>query len=219
MAMSSPYAHGPAPTASVIPLGSEVMQQSAKGAAGCSFIGLLFVVGGLLGALGANGTPNAGGYGAAAVGLIPLFFAVLFLRRGIKSRKAFLAVDSVGLWISNPIGRKVIPFDSLAGIGLHWSKSGRYNTKKAYSLELCPNGPIDRDHPVLWNLVRDEEPLHPNLPRLRYRVPVGDKNKTPLVTAVRQYAPTLWLGEAEREPNHIGFPDVKGHQERTGRSR
>ncbi|NBE53511.1 hypothetical protein [Streptomyces boluensis] len=217
--MPSPYAHGPASTASVIPLGDEAVNQSVKGAAGCSFFGLLFIGGGLLAVLGVNGAPNNGGYGGIAVGALAIFFAVMMLRRGWKSRKAFLAVDHVGLWISNPVGRKVIPFDSLAGVGLHWSKAGKGTSKKLYSLELCPNGPIDRDHPVLWNLVRDEEPLHPDLPRLRYRIPVGKKNMPPLVAAVQQHAQPLWLGEVEREPNHIGFPDVKGHRDRTAGSR
>ncbi|MDQ8701054.1 hypothetical protein RCO28_00930 [Streptomyces sp. LHD-70] len=213
--MSSPYAHGPAPSASVIPMGGEALGQQAKGAAGCSFFALLLIGVGLVALLDPNGAPNKGGWLFIALALIPLAFVFLFLRHGWKARKSFIAVDHVGLWIRNPIGGKVIPWDTLAGVGLHWSRSTSKAVGTQFSLELCPSGPIDRDHPVLWNLVRDEEPLQPNLPRLRYRVPVGKKNKPLLVGAVQQHVPQLWLGEAEREPNHIGFPDVKGHKERT----
>ncbi|MDI3421086.1 hypothetical protein [Streptomyces luteolus] len=217
--MSSPYAHGPAPTASVVKLGGEVMQQSVKGAAGCSVFALFFIGAGLMAVLGATGSPSNGGWGAIGVGLIPLIVAGLFLKRGIKARNAFIAVDHVGVWISNPTGNKVVPWDTLAGAGVHWSRAGKGKSQLVYSLELCPNGPIDPDHPVLWHLVRDEEPLHPDLPRLRYRIPVGRKNKSALAEAVQRYAQPLWLGEVEREPNHIGHPDYKGHKERTAGSR
>ncbi|MDI3406341.1 hypothetical protein [Streptomyces cavernicola] len=217
--MPNSYAHGPAPSASVIKIGGEAMGQAAKGAAGCSIFAVLFIGGGLAAVLGLNGEPHNGGYGAIAVGLIAVILAVLFLKGGWDGRKAFLAVDHVGLWVKNPAGGKVVPWDTLAGVGLYWSNSNKKGVGTEYSLELCPDGPIDRDHPVLWNLVRDEEPLHPNLPRLRYRIPIGKKNQPLLVAAVRQNADHLWFGEVQRQPNHIGFPDVQGHKERTQSSR
>ncbi|MDG4859044.1 hypothetical protein P8605_12915 [Streptomyces sp. T-3] len=70
-------------------------------------------------------------------------------------------------------------------------------------------------HPVLWQLVRDEEPLGPSLPRLRYRLPANGPIREPLVAAVQHHAAQLWLGESEREAGHLGYPDVKGHRART----
>ena len=64
-------------------------------------------------------------------------------------------------------------------------------------------------------LVRDEEPLHPDLPRLRHRLPFPVPCRQEMVSAVQQYVPHLWLGESERAKGHVGQPDVKGHRERT----
>jgi hypothetical protein len=129
------------------------------------------------------------------------------------NRNTRILVDHTGLWVDSGRLRNVIPWQSLAGVGLHWSKFGR--SQKLYSLELFPTGPIDRDDPVLWTLVRDEEPLHPDLPRLRYRVPFPTGFQEQVVTAVQQYVPHIWLGESERAEGHIGRPDIKGHKERT----
>ncbi|MGR6973097.1 hypothetical protein ACU639_26485 [Streptomyces cynarae] len=85
---------------------------------------------------------------------------------------------------------------------------------KVYSIELCPRAPIDRDDPVLWPLGRDEEPLHPALPRLRYRLPVPPSSQVAVVMAIQQQVPHLWFGETEREAGYMGVPDRKGHRER-----
>ncbi|AZS69779.1 hypothetical protein DDE74_01235 [Streptomyces lydicus] len=61
---------------------------------------------------------------------------------------------------------------------------------------------------MLWALVRDEEPIGPGLPRLRYRLPVPPGSQEQVTAAVRRYAPPhLWLGEAQREPGHLRRPD------------
>ncbi|MGW5661985.1 hypothetical protein ACWEWG_18080 [Streptomyces sp. NPDC003758] len=73
-----------------------------------------------------------------------------------------------------------------------------------------PQRPVDRDDPVLWPLVRDEEPLHPTLPRLRYRLPVPASSRVALGAAIRQQVPHLWLGETEREAGCMGVPDRRG---------
>ncbi|MET9832360.1 hypothetical protein ABZ078_24370 [Streptomyces sp. NPDC006385] len=143
-----------------------------------------------------------------ALGVLGVF---LFIANWANRRTRIL-VDHTGLWIDSGKLRNVIPWQTLAGVGLYWSKFGR---QTMYSLELFPTGPIDRDDPVLWTLVRDEEPLHPNLPRLRYRVPFPAGCRQEMVTAVQQYVPHIWLGESERAEGHIGRPDVKGHKERT----
>ncbi|MDW6062509.1 hypothetical protein SAZ11_36355 [Streptomyces sp. FXJ1.4098] len=88
------------------------------------------------------------------------------------------------------------------------------------SLELYPTGPIDRDDPILWGLVRDEEPLHPGLPRVRHRIVLTAPNQGPVVAAVLSHVPQIWLGESQRPAGHIGRPDLRGHRERTrGRTR
>lgn len=72
----------------------------------------------------------------------------------------------------------------------------------------CPSGPIDDRDPVPWALVSDEGPIGPGLPRLRYRLPVPPGSQEQVTAAVRRYAPPhLWLGEAQREPGHLGRPD------------
>jgi hypothetical protein len=125
-----------------------------------------------------------------------------------QGRRAAVAVDTVGVWLDNGRARQMIPWDVLAGVGVQWSRMGR--GVKQYSIELCPSGPINDRDPVLWALVRDEEPIGPGLPRLRYRLPVPAGSRNELTTAIRQYAPShLWLGEAQREPGHIGRPDPR----------
>ncbi|MEW2402679.1 hypothetical protein [Streptomyces sp. NPDC046862] len=131
-----------------------------------------------------------------------------------SGRRSSVSVDDAGLWVSNGKVGNVIPWQSLAGVGLHWSKAGKSGVKM-YSIELFPNTHIDRDDPVLWPMVRDEEPLQPTLPRLRYRLPVPAGSREALVTAIQQQVPRLWLGETEREAGYMGVPDRKGHRERT----
>lgn len=177
---------------------------------------VLFAGVAMLAGLGEGG-PSAKGVGGIVVGSLMGFISVTSLVTHWLNRKSSISIDETGLWVSTSEGQGVIAWHLLAGVGLHWSKFGRRN--KVYSIELCPNVPIDRDAPVLWPLVRDEEPLHPTLPRLRYRLPVTAGSREPLVAAVRAYVPQLWLGESERATGHIGTPDRKGHRERTrGRS-
>lgn len=218
--MTSPYAHGPAPTATLIRMGRSAARTQVPVGVGCTVAGAFAALGGVAVMAGPNGKePNPGGIAGVIIGLLIGFLGVTFLTSSWKSRHTFLCVDETGLWISNPGGQKVIPWDTLAGVGLHWSKTGSRPVKH-YSVELFPSGPIDRDHPVLWAMVRDEEPLRPDLPRLRYRLVANGGFREPLVAAIQQYVPHLWLGESERERGHLGLPDVKGHRERTrGRTR
>ncbi|MET8679857.1 hypothetical protein ABZW18_20320 [Streptomyces sp. NPDC004647] len=120
-------------------------------------------------------------------------------------RRVTVAFDGTGVWLHNGRAQQVVPWAALAGVGLHWSQMGR---TKQYSVELCPSGPIDDRDPVLWALVRDEEPIGPGLPRLRYRLPVAPGSRDVLTAAVQQWSPPhLWLGEAQREQGHLGRPD------------
>ncbi|MFF4359583.1 hypothetical protein [Streptomyces sp. NPDC001604] len=161
-----------------------------------------------------DGEPNPKGIGGIAMGLFLGFIGVANLVTARSGRHSSVSVDHQGLWVSNGSAQNVIPWQSLAGVGLHWSRTGRGGVK-VYSIELCPNAPIDRDDPVLWPLVRDEEPMLPTLPRLRYRLPVPASSRVPLATAIQRQVPELWLGETEREAGYLGVPDRKGHRERT----
>lgn len=208
--MTSPYAHGPADTATVIDIGKYQARAGMRAGLGCSGIGLLVALGGV-GVMAGDSLPK--GIVGTVFGLVIAALGISFLVSTRKERNSRVYIDQVGFWVSNTGGNKVIPWDSLAGVGLHWSKPKK-GTGTQYSIELCPNGPIDRDHPALWGLVRDEEPLAPSLPRLRYRVPATGPFREPMVAAIQTYVPHLWLGEVEREFGHMGHPDVRGHRQR-----
>ncbi len=157
--------------------------------------------------------PSPKGIGGVVIGGLMGFISVAGLLNTWAARKSTVSVDGTGLWLYNGTAQNVIPWDTLAAVGLYWSTMGR--GVKVYSIELCPSGPLDRDDAVLWPLVRDEAPLEPTLPRLRYRLPVTPGARGPLVEAIRAQVPHLWLGEAQRESGHMGVPDRKGHRERT----
>ncbi|MFJ9855207.1 hypothetical protein [Streptomyces sp. NPDC101150] len=219
--MTSRYPQRPALNATLIKSGRSQLKGGFGAVMGCMGIAVFFIAAGLAAAFGLMGKePNPGGFAGVVIGLVAGLFGGGIMKSFWAARNAYTCVDHVGLWISNPKGNKLIPWDSLAGVGLYWSKGQKRRAPKQYSIELCPNGPIDRDDPVVWNLVRDEEPMHPSLPRLRYRLPARGADREPLVGAVRRHAAHLWLGEAEREPGHIGYPDIKGHRARArGRTR
>jgi len=153
--------------------------------------------------------------------VIPCFVGipgVRLIQRARRQQRTFVAVDDTGLWLHNSEGRGLIRWDTLAALAVQRSTGGNGTPPStARSLDLCPKDTIDRDEPVLWVLVRDEEPLRPGIPRLRYRMsgPAGSM-VDPLIDAVRQHAPaSLWAGEFEREPGYDSGPDHEGHRART----
>ncbi|MER5937506.1 hypothetical protein ABT121_09330 [Streptomyces sp. NPDC001928] len=203
----------PAPDAVVIPTG----RRGAMVGLPCS---VLLIAMGAVGVFGAvviatgdqKGESTLAGFAGLVFMLALGVLGVFLFIANWANRKTRILVDHTGLWIDSGKLRNVVPWQTLAGVGLYWSKLGR---QKVYSLELFCVGPIDRDDPVLWTLVRDEDPLHPDLPRLRYRVPFPSGCLQQVVAAVQQYVPHIWLGESERAQGHIGRPDLKGHKERT----
>ncbi|MFF4509209.1 hypothetical protein [Streptomyces sp. NPDC001401] len=214
--MSYPGRLSPSPTATVVPTGRRASRRMVPLGIVLTAISALVLFGGIVITAGLEGgEPNPKGIGGIALGLFMGFIGVTSLITTWSAPHSSVSVDHLGLWVSNGRAQNVIPWQSLAGVGLHWSKMGRGGVK-VYSVELCPNVPVDRDDPVLWPLVRDEEPLHPTLPRLRYRLPVPASSQAALVTAIQQQVPQLWLGETEREAGYMGVPDRKGHRERTG---
>ncbi|MGH3309071.1 MAG: hypothetical protein ACRDP3_00515 [Streptomyces sp.] len=206
--MSMPYTASPAHDATVVRTGRRGLLIAFP-------ICLLLIAFGLVGVIGlimlATGT-NQGEFSVPGVAglVVMLVLGALGVLFGVPvwlGRNANVTVDHTGLWLDNGRARQVIPWAVLAGVGVQWSRMGRRS--KNYSVELCPSGPINDRDPVLWALVRDEEPIGPGLPRLRYRLPLAPGSRDRVTTAVRQYMPShLWLGEAEREPGHIGRPDT-----------
>ena len=159
----------PAPDATVIRTG----RRGAMTGLPCSVLliamGAVGVFGAVAVATGNQRESNPAGYvGLVFMLLLGVLGAFLFIANWANRRTRIL-VDATGMWVENGKLRNVIPWQALAGVGLYRSKFGK--SQKVYSLELFPTGPIDRDDPVLWTLVRDEEPLHPDLPRLRHRLP------------------------------------------------
>lgn len=212
--MSSPHTPSPAPNATVIRIG----RRSAMTGLPCSLvlmaIGAVGIFGAVLVATGQQkGESTVSGFvGLAFMVALGVLGVILFVPFWANRRNRVL-IDHTGLWLEKGELRNVIPWNSLSGVALYWSDFGRNG--KIYSLELYPTGPIDRDDPILWGLVRDEEPLHPGLPRLRHRVTLTAPNKQPVVDAVRSHVPQLWLGESQRPTGHISRPDVRGHRQRT----
>ncbi|MDI3417346.1 hypothetical protein [Streptomyces luteolus] len=145
-----------------------------------------------------------------------LFFSVMLGRPGVnlvrlarRRMRNLVRVDGEGLALHHSSGgAATIAWADLAAVAVQWSPvEGR--EPSVFSLELCPRDEIVRDTPGLWHLVRDEEPLRPDLRRRRYQISAarGEFMDT-LIAAVRQHAPThLWLGEFERAPGYVSGPD------------
>jgi hypothetical protein len=134
----------------------------------------------------------------------------LFVSRW-RARRWTIALDSTGFWWMRGGETALIRWDSLAGAGVYWARGSK---SLVFTLELCPQGEIDRDDPLLWKFVRDTDPIRPGLPRLRYRVDVGYSHKA-YEKALRQWAPELWFGREEKPLSYLGSPDDAGHRERT----
>jgi hypothetical protein len=214
--MSFPSGLSPSPTATVVHTGRRASRRVIPLGIVLTTISAFLLFGGIAVTAGlGNGGPNPKGIGGIVMGLFMGFVSAGSLIAAWSGRHSSVSIDHTGLWVSDGKARNVVPWQSLAGVGLHWSKVGKgRGGVKVCSIELCPNTPIDRDDPVLWPLVRDEEPLHPALPRLRYRLPVPEGSRDDLVAAIQRQVPQLWLGETEREPGYMGVPDRKGHRER-----
>ncbi|MGW2328296.1 hypothetical protein ACWC5C_21380 [Streptomyces sp. NPDC001700] len=212
--MSSPHTPSPAPNATAIPIG----RRSAMTGLPCSVVLIAIGAAGIFGIImvatgNQKGEATVAGFVGLGVAVALGVVGVILFMGFLANRRSRILIDHTGLWLEEGSRRSVIPWNTLAGVALYWSEFGR--NAKVYSLELFPAGPIDRDHPHLWTLVRDEEPPHPGLPRLRHRVTLSAPTQRPVVEAVRSHVPQIWLGESQRPAGHIGRPDVSGHRQRT----
>lgn len=139
-------------------------------------------------------------------GFAGVFYAISLWR----ARRWITAFDATGFWWMRGEEVALVRWDSLAGVGIYWAKGSK---SIVHTVELCPLEEIDRDDPLLWKFVRDTEPLHPGLPRLRYRVDVGYDHKA-YEQALMRWAPDLWFGRKEQPLSYRGQADEKGHRER-----
>ncbi|UNZ19112.1 hypothetical protein [Streptomyces sp. 891-h] len=212
--------HSP-PSATVLRLGRSKLWTAVWGATVLlSFFALLlFGTVFLLARTGGEGA-EPGHFVLLALELLIGPFGVYVFVNGWRARHQVLVVDAAGVWWHDGPGSALIPWQSLAAAGIWHSKSGRAH---AYTLELLPRDAIDRDHPLLWPLVREEAPvvhatmhLPPGLPPMRYRIPLTWRHSE-VSSAVRTYAPHLWFGEIRRPPGHLDHPDRRGHRRRTRR--
>lgn len=132
------------------------------------------------------------------------------MRRFRRNRHWANALDSTGFWWIRGRETALVRWDSLAGVGIYWARSGR---RLVCTVELCPREEIDRDDPLLWPYVRDADPLRPGLPEVRYRIDVRDLHEA-YEEALRQWAPDLWFGREEQPASYAGDPDRAGHRRR-----
>ncbi|MET8957395.1 hypothetical protein ACWEO4_25980 [Streptomyces sp. NPDC004393] len=215
MPFSDELSPSPSPSATVVPTGQRASRRMIPLGIVLTALSALVLLGGIVVTAGlGDAGPSPKGIGGIVIGLFMGFIGVTSLITTWAARRSSVSVDETGLWVGNGKAQNVVPWQGLAGVGLYWCKVGKRGVRM-YSIELCPNTPIDRDDPVLWPLVRDEEPLQPTLPRLRYRLPVPASSRVAVVTAIQQQVPQLWFGEIERQAGYMGVPDRKGHRERT----
>ncbi|MDQ8701050.1 hypothetical protein RCO28_00910 [Streptomyces sp. LHD-70] len=114
-----------------------------------------------------------------------------------STRATVLRFEGTGIRLQNRSGSAFLPWQSLAGVGFHWTRDWR--GLPTYTLELCPAGPVAPDDPALRHLICDDEPLHPGMPRLRYRIPANaTKPRIHLKQAFQQHAPHLYFGLVKR---------------------
>jgi len=122
---------------------------------------------------------------------------VLLLVVAWRQRHQKIAADHTGLWVHNGRAMQVIQWESVAGIGVCC-------TAQAVSLEVVPRGPADDRDPVLRALIRDDEPLAPELPRVRYRISLPQVGWRTLAAAVRRHSEPhpslLWCGQINYSP-------------------
>ncbi|NBE53514.1 hypothetical protein [Streptomyces boluensis] len=193
--MTSPHGpapHGPARDAAFIllpPAGKNRVPYPA-----CSFVAVALIMYGSSWGNDAGVSIAFAGLGVMVCGGVA--YVVEDFRRAARS--THMRVDATGVWLRNKSGMAVIPWHSLAAVGLHWAKKRGLPT---YTLELCPAVAVDPGDHVLGPWVRDDEPFRPGLPRLRYRIALDKptRSRVKIHAAVQRYAPHLWSGLTERE--------------------
>lgn len=199
--MSHPGHLSPSPTATVLPTGQRALRQVFPRGTVLTTLGAVTPFGGVVAVAGlGNSEPSPTGFGGILIGLLMGAVGVSSLVAAWSARRSTMTVDESALWVNNGHAEGVILWQDLAGVGLYWSRhrTGRRGSIRVCSLDLCPNSVVRHDDSVIGRTVRDEEPLHPGLPRPRYRLTLPASSQDAVVTAVQHHVPHLWFGEVER---------------------
>ncbi|MER8012134.1 hypothetical protein [Streptomyces sp. NPDC094149] len=192
--MSHPGPLSPSPTATVIHTGRHAARRVLPRGIVLTALGAVTLSGGTVAVAGlGERTPDPAGFGGILIGLLMGFVGISSFLAGWSARRSTVTVDASGLWVNNGDAEGVIPWQDLAGVGLYWSRTGRRRNLQICSLELYPKSPVQHADPVLGPLVRDEEPLRPELPRLRYRLFLPESSRDTVVASVQHQVPQLWF--------------------------
>ena len=200
-----PTPAGPAPDATVYRLGRRRLRTGLPGT-------LIMVVAGPL-PLVLTAAKGGGSVGSWVFGGVWLLLVgglgVLMAWALWAGRGSLLAFDAYGVWW-RPRGSRqaVLPWQSLAGVGLYWASKGDAKSgHKVMSLELCPYGDVNEADPVLKPLVVQYQPLRPGLPERRYRIAIPMYASRAwgreLAGAAYARAPQLWFGEHEQPSDYM----------------
>lgn len=124
-------------------------------------------------------------------------FSGLCLRHARRRRNTAIITDYAGLWLTDGDAHAVVPWNSVAAIGLHesvvtQSHSWPNITVTAWSIDVRLHHPIDRDDPLLDRMVLPADP-----PRYMIHLPRGAHIDA--MAAVRARVPELWLSAPESD--------------------
>ncbi|MFG3338518.1 hypothetical protein [Glycomyces sp. NPDC048151] len=123
--------------------------------------------------------------------------AFLCLRHARKIRGTVISTDSAGLWLTDDGTAAVVPWNDVAGIGLHEYVVAHSSPLPdsffiSWSLDLRLHEPIDRGDPLVERLLLPADP-----PRYMIRLPRGTHVEA--MAAVKARVPELWLEAPEPE--------------------
>jgi hypothetical protein len=182
------------------------MRQLRTGLPGSVFLLCLGLLPLVIGAV--QGGQRTGSWILGGVWLLLLGGLALQIARTLwVGRSTRLVLDAYGAWWWH--GREqhaVIPWASLAGVGVYWASRGdTKNGRKIMSLELCPSDDVPPSDPPLRSLMVPAEALRPGLPEHRYRLAIPTPaSRRELAAAAQAHAPHLWFGEHERSYDYLG---------------
>lgn len=122
-------------------------------------------------------------------------FAFLCLRHARNVRGTVISTDFAGLWLIDGDASAVIPWNDVAGIGLHEytvAQSPGFPDFVSWSLDLRLHEPLDPGEPLIDRLVLPADP-----PRYLIRLPRGARFD--VMAAVKARVPELWLEAPETD--------------------
>ncbi|MFD3377614.1 MULTISPECIES: hypothetical protein [unclassified Streptomyces] len=200
--MSLPAPPSPAPDATVFRFGMRQLRTGLPGSVFLLSLGMLPLVIGTV-----QGGQRTGSWILGGVWLLLLGGLALQIARTLwVGRSARLVLEAYGAWWWHSREQyAVIPWASLAGVGVYWaSKGDTKNGRKIMSLELCPFDDVPPSDPLLASLMVPAEALRRGLPEHRYRLTIPmPASRRDLAAAAQARAPHLWFGEHERPYDYL----------------